>query len=594
MVSDNFSESVRVRLIRTRNLIEIEDLDVSVTFHPNDFDKTYGAIISKFKELYPDYVLTQMELRDIDVQLNEIYKDYDKDRDKHKISDAENLVYLTKSQIKEQFRDQTGAFHVVIDNDGHHETLNMDSDEFDGYLCRLYYESETKNRILTGYTINNSKRLLKSFANKTKTLYTRIAKIDDKIYYDLNNERWQCVEITIDGWKIIPSPMIFSRAGLDRKQVQPKLLPYEQSDQKTLSRRFIREIIDKFYIKEDYQKTIAEVYLISLFIGDIAHPLILPSGPRGSGKTLFLRSLKLIVDPRAENESLVERLPHDEKDRRVSIYHSYFPCFDNESHLDQDSMDEICAWVTGTSKTIRELYTTDGLRTFAAKRAIGITGINIPVTSSDALNRAFIVDMDSIPDGYDGTSESKLIGENKFINDIRQSLPNILAYVFNVLVQVLNLYDEIKDQIKPNHRLADFVIWGEAISRVIGNKDNVFLESWNRNTLQQNINVIQNNPLAGLLISYILNYCDQNDFHIEPTQLFGNLRRYALEKQIDVVHAKWFPQNPEWLSRKIRILKADLKAANILVDPDIRKEQRRLIYFKKITTHDASIDQYNA
>jgi hypothetical protein len=202
--------------------------------------------------------------------------------------------------------------------------------------------------------------------------------------------------------------------------------------------------------------------------------------------------------------------------------------------------------------------------------------------------------MDSIPDGYDGTSESKLIGENKFINDIRQSLPNILAYVFNVLVQVLNLYDEIKDQIKPNHRLADFVIWSEAISRVIGNKDNVFLESWNRNTLQQNINVIQNNPLAGLLISYILNYRDQNDFHIEPTQLFGNLRRYALEKQIDVVHAKWFPQNPEWLSRKIRILKTDLKAANILVDPDIKKEQRRLIYFKKITTHDASIDQYNA
>src|SRR5918994_128489 len=115
MANENFSESIRVRLIRTRNLIEFEDLDVSVTFHPNDFDKTYGAIISKFKELYPDYVLTQIELRDIDVQLNEIYRDYDKDRDKHKISDAEHLVYLAKSQIKEQFRDQTGAFYAVIE-----------------------------------------------------------------------------------------------------------------------------------------------------------------------------------------------------------------------------------------------------------------------------------------------------------------------------------------------------------------------------------------------------------------------------------------------------------------------------------------------
>jgi hypothetical protein len=574
-------------------MIEIDSPDVNVTFHPNDIDKTYNSIISKCAELYPDYALTETELRDIDFQLKEIYKDYSEERDKHRIRDAEHLVYLAKSQIKEQFSDQTGAFYVVIEKDGHNEMLNMDSDEFDMYLCRLYYESETKNKILTGFTINNSKRLLKSFSNETRTLYTRIAKKDDKIYYDLNNERWQCVEITKGGWKIIPSPIIFSRAGLDRKQAQPKLFPYEQSDQENLSRRYVREIIDKFYIKEDYQKTIAEVYLISLFIEDIAHPLVLPNGPRGSGKTLFLRSLRLIIDPRTENESLVERLPRDEKDRRVSIFHSYFPCFDNESHLDQEVMDEICSWVTGISMTVRELYTTDKLRTFSAKRAIGITGINIPITNSDALNRAFIADMDSIPDGYDGTSESKLIGENQFINDIRQSLPEILAYIFSVLVQVLRKFEEIKDQIKPNHRLADFVIWGEAISRVIGNEDNVFLEAWNQNTHQQNINVIQNNPLAGLLIDYVFNHHDQIEFLIEPSQLFRNLKRYAIENQIDVVHAKWFPQNAEWLSKKIRILKEDLKAANILVDPDIRKEQKRLIYFRKITTHNASIDRYN-
>ena len=276
------------------------------------------------------------------------------------------------------------------------------------------------------------------------------------------------------------------------------------------------------------------------------------------------------------------------------MYHSYFSCFDNESHLDQDLMDELCTWVTGISMTVRELYTTDEIRTFAAKRPIGITGINVPITNSDALNRAFIVDMDSIPDGSDGASESKLIGENKFINEIRQSLPDILAYICNVLVKALNKYDEIENQIKPNHRLADFVVCGEAISRALGNKENEFLEAWNRNTHQQNVNIIQNNPLAGLLIDYVLNYYDQIEFQIEPMQLFVNLKRYATDKQIDIVHAKWFPQNVEWLSRKIRILKEDLKAANILVDPDLRKDQKRWIYFKKIRTHNASIDRYNS
>lgn len=85
--------------------------------------------------------------------------------------------------------------------------------------------------------------------------------------------------------------------------------------------------------------------------------------------------------------------------------------------------------------------------------------------------------MESVPDGFDGTSDSQLIGENKFINEIRRSLPDILAYIFDVLVQALRKFDEVKDQIKPNHRLADFVIWGEIISRVIGNKDNEFLKA---------------------------------------------------------------------------------------------------------------------
>jgi hypothetical protein len=592
MAGRNLSESVMVRLKRIHGMIEIENPDASVTFHPNDFDKTYNAIITKCSELYPDYVLTAMELRDIDFQLNEIYKDYVEDRNKHKISDAEHLVYLAESHIKEQFRDHTGAFQVVIEKDGHDEMLKLGSDEFDRYLSKLFYESETKNKVVSTASINNAKRLIESFTDKTKMLHTRIAEIDDAIYYDLNNEGWQCVKITKDGWDIIPSPMIFFRAGLDRKQAQPKLLSYKVPNQKVQSRRYIREIIDKFYIKEDYQKTIAEVYLISLFIPDIAHPLLLPNGPRGSGKTLISRSLRLMVDPRAENESLVERLPRDEKDRRVAIYHSYFPCFDNESHLSDELMDELCTWVTGTSITVRELYTTDEMRTFAAKRAIGITGINIPITNSDALNRAFILDMESIPDGFDGTYESKLIGENRFIDEIRQSLPDILAYILDVLVQALRKFDEIESQIKPNHRLADFVIWGEVISRVIGNQENEFLKAWRKNTHQQNVNVLQNNPLAGLLIDYVFNQHDQIEFRIEPAQLFVNLRSYAIGKQIDIVHGKWFPQNAEWLSRKIRTLKEDFKAANILVDPDIREYQKRWIYFKKITTYNASIDEY--
>jgi hypothetical protein len=287
------------------------------------------------------------------------------------------------------------------------------------------------------------------------------------------------------------------------------------------------------------------------------------------------------VDPRP-SLALVERLPRDDKDRRVAIYNSYFACFDNESHLSSDLMDEICTWVTGNCMSVRELYTTDEMRTFSAQRALGITGINIPITNSDALNRAFIVDMEPIPDGFDENSESKLIAENKFIDEIKKSVPATLAYIFDIILKCLERYDEIERQIKPNHRLADFVIWGEVISRVIGNKDNEFLDAWYQNIRQQNISVVQNNPFAGLVVDYVFNFhYDQTEIKIGPMQLHSDLKNRAEEKKLDVRYGHWFPQTPEWVARKIRAIKVDLKAADILVEED-RTYNQRWIIFKKI------------
>jgi hypothetical protein len=541
------------------------------------------AIISKCTELYLGYKFSDTELRDIDVQLTEIYNDYAEERDKHRVSDAEHLVYLARSQIKQQFRDQTGAFYAVIERNGHDELLKMSSEEFNRYLTRLYFDSETKNKVITRVTINNAKRLLESFTTDRRTLYNRIAKIGDSMYYDLNNEERQCIKLTKDGWEITQNPILFLSGDPTREQVQPRL-PFAEIAPTDRKRRWVRDLVDKFFIKYDFQRIIAEIYIISLFIPDISHPIILPTGPRASGKTLFLRSIRQIVDPRAQIESLVERLPRDDKDRRVSILNSYFACFDNESHLSSDMMDELCTWVTGYSGTIRELYTTDEMRTFSAKRALGITGINIPITNSDALNRAFIVDMESIPDGFDENSESKLIAENKFIDEIKKSVPDTLAYIFNILVKCLERYDEVERQIKPNHRLADFVICGETIFRVIGNKDNEFLEAWYQNVRQQNINVVQNNPLAGLLIDYIFNYhYNQLEIQMEPMQLYSDLRNCSDEKKLDINRAQWFPQSPEWLTRKIQGLTEDLKAANILLEVG-RTSNRRWIRFKKINT----------
>jgi hypothetical protein len=260
------------------------------------------------------------EIHSLDIQLTNIYKEYYDQRAKKRISDSEHLFLLASSEIKEQYMDQTGAFYAIIEREGHKEVLNMDYQDFDLFLSNIFYKSE--NKVLTKDTSNNTKRLLKSFTKDKKTLYNRVARFGDTIWYDLCNEACSCVRVTKEGSDIIENPGIFRRISRDRAQVFPKWAS---------NKRYLKnEIFDKSTIKNDYQKLIAEIYVLSLFISDIAHPIIIPIGPKGSGKSLLLRLIALIVDPREEINALVQRLPREEKDRRVNIYNNYIFCLKEE------------------------------------------------------------------------------------------------------------------------------------------------------------------------------------------------------------------------------------------------------------------------
>ena len=143
-------------LIRQGYLIIVEGLNSSVTFYPNDKDKTFGALIGALKELGSD--LAPDEIHNLDIQVTNIYKEYYEQRANKKIADSEHLFLLVSSEIKEQFTDQTGAFYAAIERDGHREILNMDYEEFDLFLSNIFYKSE--NKVLSKDTSNNTKKIV--------------------------------------------------------------------------------------------------------------------------------------------------------------------------------------------------------------------------------------------------------------------------------------------------------------------------------------------------------------------------------------------------------------------------------------------------
>jgi hypothetical protein len=197
------------------------------------------------------------------------------------------------------------------------------------------------------------------------------------------------------------------------------------------------------------------------------------------------------------------------------------------------------------------------------------------------MNRTFVVQLEVIDDGSDGVSESKIISETELIAEIRKSAPEILGYIFDIMVKVLEQHDLVRKEVKPNHRLADFVVLCETISRVIGNKPNDFLAAWQLNIQTQKLMVLQNNTLCGLLISYAFNERQETEFEMEPEELFKAVRAHAESKGINYNYDKFLPKNSVWLSRTINAFSNDLKIAGLTINPDIQREHRRFIGFKK-------------
>ena len=203
-----------------------------------------------------------------------------------------------------------------------------------------------------------------------RSLHNRVAFTGD-IWYDLHGK---VVNVTSEKWEIVDYPCIFRNIN------SPQVEPIKPNN----NRRYLKEIFSSCSIIHQYQRLILEVYTICLFIEGLQHPIILPNGVPGSGKSLLFEMLSLIVDPhKTLGGTSLKWLPKGEKDRRISIYSDYLSLFDNLSYVSSEAMDELCMWVTGYGKTERALFTNNKAISYSGKRPIGINGINIPIARAD-------------------------------------------------------------------------------------------------------------------------------------------------------------------------------------------------------------------
>jgi hypothetical protein len=200
------------------------------------------------------------------------------------------------------------------------------------------------------------------------------------------------------------------------------------------------------------------------------------------------------------------------------------------------------------------------------KETYRINGVNLPLSNSDILNRCLIEEFDEFSttsaDGKDGKDgKIRLERETKYLQEIRNNIPQIIGYIFDIISKSLEKFDEVDSEVNPTHWLADWVIWGETIARVLGYEDGEFLNAWNVSEVKENMS------------EGMRRYWQEMDE--DQRKRVGEISRLRkspeVRENMSKVKSKWWQElEPEQRTRMKDILSSNLRIYAIPKNPSHR------------------------
>jgi len=450
--------------------------------------------------------------------------------DKEQINTAEELVRIgTDTDL---FHDELGDACAAIPIRDHNEILRCRSKAFRRYLAYRFYQRQQKPP--NSEAINSALGIIEAkavFDGDQHTLHNRVAWHDGAIWYDLSDPSWRAIKITGQGWEIVNQPpILFRRYNHQVPQVEP--VPGGSLN-----------LLDKYVNITKFALKLYKVSLCAYLVPDIPHPILHEHGEHGAGKSFSNRVARSLVDP-SHLQAL--SLPRDQTEMAQLLSHHYFAPFDNVSVIQPWISDALCRAVTGEGFTKRELYSDDEDVIYKFQRCIGLNGINIAATATDLMDRLILIEMDRIG-AEDRRQEKELWAQ--FENDRAK----ILGAAFDVLVKAIPIKEKLVLRNLP--RMADFAVWGEAISRALGNKPYEFTKLYEDNIRGKNEEVVHSNPVAAAIVKFMEK---RNSWTGPATPLLTKLVEVATELKFNMKDKSW-PKAPNALTRRIREVMSGLK-----------------------------------
>ena len=308
---------------------------------------------------------------------------------------------------------------------------------------------------------------------REEEVFVRVAGDADRIFIDLGDASWRAVRIDSAGWCLVSDPPVRFRrpAGL-------RPLP-EPARGGTIDR------LGDFVNIEAAELLLLIAWLAAALRPSGPYPILVLIGEQGSAKSTLARLARRLVDPHA---SPLRCEPKESRDLMVGAVNGWVLALDNLSTIWAWLSDSLCRLSTGGGFATRTLYSNDEETFLDATRPVILTGITDFVNRGDLIDRALFLHLAVIPEENRRT-------ESAFWRDFEAALPQLFGALLDAVAGGLRLLPEVKPAAVP--RMADFAVFGDAVSRALGNPPGTFLDAYRQNRRDANESAVEDNPVAG-------------------------------------------------------------------------------------------------
>jgi hypothetical protein len=391
-------------------------------------------------------------------------------------SQATLLVEAAEQVGIQLFHTDTHDAYAVVAVGEHRQTWPVKAKPFRRWLQRLYYTRHGKapgaQAVQDAIGVLEGKAL---FEADQQPIAVRVAAHHGAVWLDLANERWEAVEITTGGWRVVADPPVRFRRPAG---IRPLPTPEPGGS--------LEELRPFCNVDDDGWRLVLGFLAVSLRpVGP--YPVLNLLGAQGSAKTTTAKALRNLVDPAVAG---LRAEPRDEHDLAIAASNSQIVGYDNLSAIPRWLSDALCRLATGGGFATRELYTDTDEALFDFQRPVILTGIEELAVRGDLADRSLLVDLATLDD-------TVRRDEASFWAAYQAAQPRLLGALLNAASTALRRLPEVHLERLP--RLADFAIWVVAAAPALGMDPDDFLKTYEANRTAANAMAVEALPVASVV-----------------------------------------------------------------------------------------------